>query len=139
MLPDLVHRNASVVLHSAQHTPEIEMEVYDVKKMNGNLSRVRVRLENKKGLPAMTAHAFKTKLYELDRLMVKGAKVVAGGKITDKYFEKVSYKEKKPEIQFLALPGFGVVEYEFLIEGKGDVTFSFESQKAKNVTTSVKL
>jgi hypothetical protein len=87
----------------------------------------------------MTAHAFKTKLYELDRLMVKGAKVVAGGKITDKYFEKVNYKEKKPEIQFLALSGFGVVEYEFLIEGKGDVTFSFESQKAKNVTTSVKL
>jgi hypothetical protein len=139
MLPDLVHRNASVVLHSAQHTPEIEMVVYDVKKMDENLSRVRVRLENKKGLPAMTAHAFKTKLYELDRLMVKGAKVVAGGKITDKYFEKVNYKEKKPEIQFLALSGFGVVEYEFLIEGKGDVTFSFESQKAKNVTASVKL
>jgi hypothetical protein len=139
MLPELVHRNASVVLHSAQQTPEIELEVYEVKKLNGNLNRVRIRLRNKNGLPSMTAHAFKTKLYELDRLMVNGAKVVAGGKITDKYFEKVSYKEKKPEIQFLALPGYGVVEYEFLIEGKGDVTFSFESQKAKNAKTSVKL
>lgn len=139
MLPELVHRNASVVLHSAQQTPEIEMEVYDVKKLDGNLNRVRVRLQNRNGLPSMTAQAFKNKLYEMDRLKVNGAQVVAGGKITDKFFEKVTYKEKKPEIQFLAMPGYGLVEFEFLIEGKGDVSFSFESQKAKNVIASVKL
>ncbi len=139
MLPDLVHRNASVVLHSAGHTPEIEMEVYEVKKLEGNLNRVRVRLQNKKGLPSMTAEAFSKKLYQQDMLKVTGGKVVAGGKITDKHFEKVTYKEKKPEVQFLALSSYGVVEYQFLIEGKGEVTFNFESRKAKNVTTAVKL
>lgn len=113
--------------------------MYDVKKLDGNLNRVRVRLQNRNGLPSMTAQAFKNKLYEMDRLKVNGAQVVAGGKITDKFFEKVTYKEKKPEIQFLAMPGYGLVEFEFLIEGKGDVSFSFESQKAKNVIASVKL
>jgi hypothetical protein len=139
MLPELVHRNASVVLHSALNTPEVEIEVYETEKLKGSLNRVRVRLHNKTGLPSMTAHAFKSKLYRMDKLIVEGGKVIAGGIITDKHFEKVTYKEKKPEIQFLTLSGYGVVEYEFLIEGKGEVTFRFESQKAKNVKTSVSL
>jgi len=139
MLPDLVHRNASVVLLSAEHTPEIEMEVFDVQKLPGNLNRVKVRLQNKKGLPSMTAYAFNSKLYGQDFLKVTGGNVVAGGKITDRHFEKVSYKENKPEVQFLAMPGHSVMEYQFLIEGRGEVTFHFESQKAKNVSTTVKL
>ncbi len=139
MLHDLVHRNASVVLHSANSTPEIELEVFEVQKLEGNLHRVKVRLLNKNGLPSMTTDAFDRKLYRQDLLRVTGAKVIAGGKITDKHFGKVTYKEHKPEIQFLALPGYAVEEYQFLLEGKGEVQFSFESQKAKNVQTSVKL
>lgn len=139
MLSELAHRNASVVLHSAVNTPEIIMEVFDVQKLEGNLHRVKVRLQNKKGLPSMTAEAFSRKLYRQDLLKVTGAKVIAGGKITDKYFEKVAFKDKKPEVQFLALPGYAVEEYLFLIEGKGEVTFSFEAKKARNVSTSVKL
>ncbi len=139
MLHDLVHRNASVVLHSANSTPEIHIEVYDVQKLEGNLYRIKVRLQNKNGLPSMTAEAFNQKLYRQDFLKVTGGKVVAGGKITDKYLEKVTYKEYKPEVQFLALPGYAVEEYQFLIEGKGEISFEFESQKAKNAKTSIKL
>jgi hypothetical protein len=139
MLHDLAHRNASVVLHSAVNTPVVELEVFDVQQLDGNLHQVKVRLHNKNGLPSMTAEAFNTKLYRPDMLRVSGAKVIAGGKITDKHFEKVTYKESKPEVQFLALPGYAVAEYQFLIEGKGEVSFIFESQKAKNVLTSVKL
>jgi hypothetical protein len=32
MLPELVHRNAAVVLLAAENTPEISMEVFEVKK-----------------------------------------------------------------------------------------------------------
>lgn len=139
MLPNLVHRNASVVLLSAQHTPEITMQVFDVKKIGNNLHQVRVRIENKKGLSSMTAQAFKDKLYQQDHLKVAGGKVVAGGKIIDLRLDKVAYKETKPEVQFFAMPGHSRVEYQFLIEGKGDVTFNYVSQKAKNVTTTAKL
>ena len=139
MLPDLVHRNASVVLLAAQHTPEIEMQVFDVKKIGKNLYQVRVRLENKNGLSSMTAQAFKDKIYQQDHLKVSGGKVVAGGKITDLRNEKVTYKKTKPEIQFFAMQGHSRVEYQFLIEGKGDITFNYVSQKAKDVTTTAKL
>lgn len=139
MLPELVHRNASVVFLSALQTPEISMEIFDVKEIGKNLHQVRVRLKNANGLPSMSAQSVKSKLYIQDMLKVSGGKVVAGGKISDIRLNKVSYKDKKPEIQFLSVPGFGNEEYQFLIEGKGEITINYESQKAKNVKTSVKL
>ena len=87
----------------------------------------------------MTANAVKTKIHTQDMLKVTGAKVIAGGKLNDNRLNKVDYKEKKPEIQFLAIPSYGVVEYQFLIEGKGEVSFNYESLKAKDTTASVKL
>ena len=72
-------------------------------------------------------------------LKVSGGKVVAGGKINDIRLNKVNYKEKKPELQFLSVPGYGNVEYQFIIEGKGEVTFNYGSLKANNLKTSVKL
>ncbi|WP_340114183.1 M14 family metallopeptidase [Maribellus mangrovi] len=139
MLPELVHRNSSVVLLAASETPEIEMKVFEVKELDKNLNRVRVRLENKNGLSSMTAQAFKDKLYAQDHLKVSGAKVVAGGKINDYRLDQVSYKEEKPEIQFFAMPGNSKAEYEFIIEGKGEVKLEYVSRKAKNVSTSVTL
>ncbi len=139
MLQELVHRNASVVFLSAENTPDISMQILEVKAMNKGLYRVRVSLENKNGLASMTAQAFKEKLYAQDHLKVTGGKVVAGGKINDIRLNKVSYKEYKPEVQYFAMPGHSRVEYEFLIEGKGDVRFEYVSRKAKNVIESVKL
>ena len=139
MLPELVHRNASVVLLAATETPEVEMEVFDTKDLGNNLKRVRIRLTNKNGLSTMTAQAVKDKLYTIDHLKVSGAKVIAGGKINNYRLDEVSYKENKPEIQFFALPGHSKAEYEFIIEGKGKVTFDYISQKAKNVSTSISL
>jgi hypothetical protein len=139
MLPELVHRNASVVLIAAENTPEITMEVFDVKKIGKDLNQVRVRLQNKNGLPTMSSNALKTKLYPQDVLKVTGGKVIAGGRISDVRLNKVTYKEKKPEIQFLAIPGYGFAEYQFLIEGNGEVVFNYESQKTKKAVATVKL
>ncbi len=139
MLPELVHRNASVVLLADEQTPELSIEVFDVKSIGKNLSQVRVRIKNNKGISSMTAQAFKDKLYSRDALKVTGAKVIAGGKLTDFRLNKVYYKEDKPEIQFFAMPGNSKAEYQFLIEGKGEVKFEYCSRKAKNVSTSVEL
>jgi len=139
MLPELVHRNASVVLLAADNTPKISMEVFEVKDLGKNLHKVRVRLKNEKGLASMTAQAVKDKLYSIDHLKVTGGKVIAGGKINNYRLDQVSYKEEKPEIQFFAMPGNSTAEYEFIIEGKGEVNFDYISTKAKDVKTSVTL
>jgi len=141
MLQDLVHRNASAVILAAQNTPNVEMEVFEVKKLEGGIYRVRVRLSNKNSMPSISYQSVKNKLYPLDQISVKGsgAKVVSGGKITDIYLDKVEYKEFKPEIQFCQVPGFSKVEYQFLVSGKGNLEINYNSVKAGIIKKEVTL
>ena len=141
MLQDLVHRNASAVIFSAEQTPEVEMEVFEKKKIDQNLFRVRIRLVNDKAMPSMSYHSAQKKAYPKDilKLSGEGIKVVSGGQLTDNYRDKVNYKEYKPEVQFCQVPGFGKVEYQFLVSGKGNLVIEYESRKAGKIKKQVKL
>lgn len=139
MLQELVHRNASVVLFSAENTPVVKMEVIETKKLAKNLTQLTVRLSNNNALPSMTYQAGINKLHPKDILSISGAKVVAGGELTDKYLNKVKFKENKPEVQFLIVPSYGKTDYRFIIEGKGEVTINYKSVKAKNSNLTVQL
>lgn len=141
MLQDLVHRNAMAVIFSAEQTPEISMEVFEKEKIDKDLYKIRVRIKNSKAIPSIAYQTVRNKLYPKDFLQVSGKniEVVSGGKIADKYRNKVSYKEHKPELQFIQVPGFGIVEYEFLVSGKGKVQITYESRKAGKRSLETKL
>ncbi|MEN6311981.1 MAG: M14 family metallopeptidase [Acidobacteriota bacterium] len=141
MLPDLVHRNAMAVLFSAKHVPEITLDVTEVKKLDGGLYRVRTRLVNSKAMPSMSYQAQKTRIYPKDMLKVSGAsaKVVAGGILNNAYNDQVSYKKYRPDVQFLVVPGFGKTEYQFLVEGKGEITVRYESRHGGTLEKTVRL
>lgn len=139
MLPDLVHRNASAVIYAASQTPDVSMEIFKTEKIGNNLNRIYVRLRNSSAISSMTAQAAKEKLYPQDMLKLKGAKVVAGGKLINQYTAEIQFKEYKPEVQFLTVPGYSTVEYAFIVEGKGTIEISYESRKAKDVKQQIKL
>jgi hypothetical protein len=141
MIKDLVHRNAMAALFTAKHLPEVSLDVFEVKPLGGSLYRVRARLSNPKAMPTMSYLAQKINLYPKDTLAVAGSgvKVVAGGQLVDPYRDQAVYKKDRPEIQFLAVPGFGKVEYQFLVEGKGEVTLRYASRHAGTLTKTVKL
>ena len=141
MLIDLVHRNAMAVLFTAKQTPEVSLDVTEVKKLGRGLYRVRTRLSNGKAIPTMSYLAQKVKLYPKDMLKVSGAsaKVVAGGLLTDAYRDRVTYKKHRPELQFLVVPGFGKLEHQFLVEGKGEVTIRYESRHAGKLSQTIDL
>jgi hypothetical protein len=141
LLTDLVHRNAMAVIFSAKHTPEVGLDVVEVKKLGGDLYRVRTRLTNGKAMPTMTYQAQKAKLYPKDTLKVSGAsaKVVAGGVLTDAFNDRASYKKERPDVQFLVVPGFGKTDYQFLVQGKGEITVRYESRHGGTLEKKVKL
>lgn len=140
-IKDLAHRNAMAVIFTAKHMPEVSLEVTEVKAVAKNLYRIRTRLANAKAMPTMSYTAQKVDLYPKDMLKVagQGAKVVAGGVLNDPFMNLVAYKKYKPEIQFLFVPGFGKIEHEFLVEGRGSITISYESRHAGKLTKTVKL
>ncbi len=141
MIQDLVHRNAMAVLFSAKHAPEVTLEAFEVKKVGRDLYRVRTRLANDKAMPSLSYQAQRLKNVVKDTLKVSGAKakVVAAGLLTDVYNDRVIYKKYRPEIQFVVVPGFGKVEYQFLIKGGGEITLSYESVKAGKIVKKVNL
>jgi hypothetical protein len=141
MIKDLVHRNAMAALFTAKHLPEVSLEVFDVKPLGGGLYRVRTRLANPKAMPTMAALSQKNKLYPQDMLTVAGpgAKVVAGGPLVDPYRDQAVYKKDRPELQFTVVPGFGKVEHQFLVEGRGEITVRYLSPHGGKREKTVKL
>jgi hypothetical protein len=89
----------------------------------------------------MSYYAQKKKLYPKDILTVSGpqADVIAGGVLIDSYRDRVTYKEYRPELQFLVVPGFGKIEHEFLISGKGPIKLQYKSRFGGKITKTVKL
>ena len=76
----------------------------------------------------------RNKSHRQDLLKISGpsVQVHAGGELKDAYLNEAVYKENKPQIQFIQMPGFGKLEYQFLISGKGKVTVDYSSLKAKD-------
>lgn len=141
MLRDLVHRNAMAIIFSAKQTPEVELEVIEVKELSENLFRVRTRLHNSKALPTMSRLSQNRKLYPKDFLKATGSgvQVVAGGLLNDAFRDNVTYKEHRPELQFTVVPGFGKVEHQFLVSGTGELNIEYTSRWAGTRTQTVKL
>jgi hypothetical protein len=141
MIKDMAHRNVAAVIFSAKQTPDVTFEVFEKKKIGNDLYRIRTRLKNSKAMPTMTYHSQQVKLYPKDMLFISGQNITveAGGKLLDPYRDQVKYKEHRPEIQFLFVPGFGKAEHQFLVSGKGKVTFTYKSRHAGNITKSINL
>jgi len=141
MLQDLVHRNASAVMFTASQTPDIEMDIFETDKVDEDLYRVRIRVKNNNAIPTMTYKSVQKKLFPQDRLTVDGrdAKVVAGGKLTNRYRGQVDFKDHKPEVQFFYVRGNDVQEFEFLIEGSGKIDVEYTSRKAGSLSASTTL
>ncbi len=140
MLPDLVHRSASAVMFAASQTPNIGLEVQPAERIGNDLYKVRVRITNTGSIPTMTFNAVQRKIYPQDMMKVSGRqiRVISGGPASG-LFDEVTYKSYRPEVQFLQVPGNSKVDVQFLLAGKGEATFSYESRKAGKISKSVTL
>ena len=117
------------------------MEVFEKEKIGKDLYRVRVRLINDKAVSSITYHSVNNRIHPKDQLKLSGKdlEVLAGGLLTDEYNNKVSYVEHRPELQFLHIPGFGRVEYQFIVKGKGKMVLEYKSVKARDVVVEERL
>jgi hypothetical protein len=88
----------------------------------------------------MTFNAVQKKIYPQDTLKVSGKeiRVISGGP-TSGLFDEVKYKPYKPAVQFMQVPGNSKLDVQFLLAGRGEATFSYESRKAGKISKSVTL
>lgn len=141
MLPEMVHRNASLVIFAAMNTPEVSLEVYEVEKLGTDLHRVRVRASNPKALPTISGRALRRNLVRRDILKLGGKEllVVSGGIVEDSRLDRVRAVEHRPWLIFTSVPSFGTREVQWIVRGSGTATITFDSVKAANRTITVDL
>lgn len=139
MLHELVHRNASVVIFIASQTPEISLELIDVKDLGDGLKRIRVRADNPNALPSLSAKIMRDDIIRKDIFKIDGVEVVSGGIIEDIHMERIDFIEHRPWMIFTNVPSFGKRDIQWIVRGSGTATVTYKGLKAANTTLKVKL
>lgn len=141
LLPEMVHRNASMVIFTASNTPEISMELLESKLIGNGLKQVRVRLTNSGALPSLSAKAVNEKIYREDLVTIEGngIEVVSGGIVRDPLYDRVSFVEERPQMIFTSIPSFGKTDIQWIVKGSGKVTITYDAVKAVNRTLTIDL
>jgi hypothetical protein len=140
-LPELVHRNAALVLFIARQAPVVALDLLGVDELGDGLSRVRVRLSNPGVLPSMSAMSRRHNLARQDlvRIEGRGLEVVSGGVVEDLQLDRVTPVEHRPSMVFCHVPGLGHTDVQFVVRGQGQARISFDSLKARNRNLEVDL
>ena len=100
-----------------------------------------MRASNRKAIPTLSAQALRRNIVRKDMLRIEGEglKVVSGGIVNDPYLDKVDYVEHRPWLIFTSVPSFGERQVQWIVEGKGKATVTFDSVKAANRSLSLDL
>ena len=140
LLEEECHRNASFVLFHAHHMPRLSVQDPTVRPAGQNLWRLEIPVLNDRGLPTMAEIARQLKLHRPDVATLQGAKVIASGLLRDPLTNQVEYQTHRPErLLVQGIAGLSTQTLFFLVEGSGELTFTYNSVKAGQVTRKITL
>lgn len=161
LLEELCHRNMAFCLLHAYEMPLPVIKKVTAEKINSGLFRLKVTLYNERLMPTMSAAAIANKVQRPDVLSVDGnIKVLAAGlKPTTSLPAGIPARFRRffrrgragDDIQFIeqkdlknlklnsGIPSRSEVEYQFLVEGKGQVTVKLDCVKGGMHTKTINL
>ena len=140
MLEEETHRNAAFVLYHAYEMPMLAFGEPEVKELDKGLWRLEVPVRNERAIPSVTDWARKEKIHRVDLATVEGAKVVTSGLVEDRFLDRIEIQEHRPErLMVPGIQGFTTRRLFFLLEGKGEVTVTYDSLKGGRISTTVEL
>lgn len=141
LMPEMMHRNAALVIFTASHAPDVTLELLEVKDLGNDLRRIRVRASNPNAIPSLSNKALSKDIVRKDILKIEGSgfEVVSGGIVEDLAFDRVQPVEHRPWMIFTHVPSFGKTDVQWIVKGKGKATVSYDAVKAKNQTLNLDL
>lgn len=140
-LPEMVHRNASMVIFTASNTPDIAIEHLETKEIGNGLKQIRIRLTNKNALPSLSAKAINENMYREDMVTIQGSglEVISGGIVRDLLYDRVNFVKERSQIIFTSVPSFGKRDIQWIVKGSGKATITYDALKATNRTLTIDL
>ena len=80
-------------------------------------------------------------LVRKDLLTIEGSgiEVVSGGIISDLVYDRVEPVAYRPAMIFTSVPSFGKRDVQWIVEGSGKVTVTYDALKAKDQKLTIEL
>jgi hypothetical protein len=140
MLEEETHRNAAFVLFHAYQMPKLAFGEPEVTEAGKNLWRLEVPVRNERAIPTVTDWARKEKIHRVDLVLITGAKVVTSGLVENRFLNQIEIQKHRPErLMVPGIQGFTTRRLFFLVEGKGEVTVTYDSLKGGQIAKKVAL
>jgi hypothetical protein len=146
MLEEGCHRNFAFTMYHADEMPMLEWGALDVKKLGDRLWKVTVEVVNDKIIPSRTAMASKHNIGSPDVLTCatgSSTHVATSGTVRSLLkTTKLSVIDSEHPDRILVNRGIGSNDstlFQFIIDGYGDVVFTYEAEKGGTVERKVQL
>lgn len=142
-LEELCHRNFAFTVYHADQMPLVELRDVEVKSLGGDLWRVRVDVHNLRSIPTTTAQAAARRWGPRDyvELSAPGAKVLAGGRIADRFnapFEFVRFNPARLWVDE-GVTGDSFQTFQWIVSGRGAGRIRFAGPRVSDVETEIQL
>jgi hypothetical protein len=137
LLEEELHRNMAFTLYHADMMPLLKIHEIAVEKLDENLFKIWVTVENQRLIPTRTDQDITHHISPPDIVSIKGnnIKVLSAGRVTDKYFKHVQPVERRPErVEISSIDGMDSVTVQFVVAGKGSFTITVDSAKGGILT-----
>ncbi len=137
LLEEELHRNMAFTLYHADMMPLLKIHEIAVDKLDENLFKIWVTLENQRLIPTRTDQDITHHISPPDIVSIKGGdiKVLSAGRVTDKFFKRVQPVKRRPErVELSSIGGMDSAIVQFVVKGKGSFTITVDSAKGGVLT-----
>lgn len=137
LLEEELHRNMAFTLYHAEMMPLLKIHEIAVEKLDKNLFKIWVTVENQRLIPTRTDQDITHHISPPDIVSIKGndIKVLSAGRVTDKFFKHVQPVKRRPErVEMNTIGGMDSAIVQFVVEGKGNFTITVDSAKGGVLT-----
>jgi hypothetical protein len=146
MLEEGCHRNFAFTMYHTDEMPLLSWGALDVKKMGTNLWKVTLEVANDKLIPSRTAMASKHNIGSPDIMECKTSgtnSVATSGTVRSiQKTAKLDVVESEQPARILVnkgISGEGSTLFQFIVDGFGEVSFSYKAEKGGSLHRKVKL
>jgi hypothetical protein len=130
MNEELCHRNMAFTLYHASQMPRLRIAEVRAEPLGNAVYEIWVTVENSRLIPSRTEQEVINHISPPDILTLVGpaVKVLAAGRVTDRFFKRVEPVKRRPErVEISAIPGLGAVRVQFIVTGEGGYKLILDS------------
>lgn len=132
LLEEECHRNMAFTLYHADQMPRLALGETKVEKLSDGLFRIWVTLENQRAIPTRLQQDVRHRISPPDVVTLSGdqVRVLSSGVVTDRFFNRVTPVQRRPErVELEAIGGMGTVRAQFIVSGQGRFRVTIDSAR----------